>query len=259
MIKKIKCDLNTFGMISKKHDSLYCLGNTDLLLNKKISIVGSRRPSLYAQTYTHKISNELSKRGITIVSGAAMGVDAIAHKATVNYNTIAVVANGLNIHYPSVNKKLIQEIENKGLMLSQFEENEKARNYTFVQRNEVVVCLGDALIITHADLNSGSLRSAEFAIKHNKPIFVLPHRLDESLGTQHLIQEGKATPIYDIESFANRFGEIHNHKECKKDDFLTYCKKHSNYEQVFAHNEEKLLEYEIEGKIRINNGIITVV
>ena len=97
--------IEEFDNIKQKIDKLHYIGNSDLLKKRKVSIVGTRRPSGYTKLFTHKISSELSIRGITIVSGAAMGVDAISHRATHNFNTIAVVANGLAIRYPSVNKK----------------------------------------------------------------------------------------------------------------------------------------------------------
>ena len=241
--------------ISQNIEELFYIGNQDLLNSKKISIVGSRKPNSYTKLLTHKLSYELSKRGITIISGAAMGVDAIAHNACHDMKTIAVVANGLHIKYPSVNKKLIEKIEKKGLMLSQFEAKQKARNYTFVQRNELVVALGEILIITQADLNSGSLRSAQFAKKLNKQIYVLPHRLNESLGTQALLKKGEAKAIYDVEEFVNQFGE----QTQKQDDFIEYCKGNPTYEEAFLNYEEELLTYELEGRVSINNGYVTVV
>lgn len=78
---------------------------------KKISIVGTRRPSNYTKEFTYKLASKLSQNGICIVSGAAMGVDSIAHSGAGLNNTIAVVANGLDIRYPSVNKNQIIEIE----------------------------------------------------------------------------------------------------------------------------------------------------
>lgn len=250
-----KTSIKELQNISQRIEKLYYIGNTNLLNNRKVSIVGSRKPNSYTKLFTHKLAYELSKRDVTIVSGAAMGVDAIAHKACSNLKTIAVVANGLDIKYPSVNKKLIQTIEQKGLMLSQFKEKEKARNYTFVQRNELVVALGEILIITQADLNSGSLRSAQFAKKLNKQIYVLSHRANESLGTQELLKKYEAKVIYDIESFVNQFGQITQ----ENDHFLEYCKTNPCYEEAFFKYEEELLTYELEGKIIINNGYITVV
>ena len=143
----------------------------------------------------------LSDANICIVSGAAMGVDSLAHQGAKPHNTIAVVANGLDIKYPSINKNLITDIEKNGLMLSAYKEGEKARNYTFVLRNEIVVALGDLLIVTQADINSGTLTSVDYALKMGKKVYTIPHRLNDSLGTQNLLQKGLIEAIYDIDKF----------------------------------------------------------
>ena len=91
--------------VMKKYPStLFYTGNVDLLKRPKVSIVGTRRPSNYTPQLTHELAKSLSKRGVCIVSGAVMGVDAIAHEGVGTNNTIAVVANGLDIRYPAVNK-----------------------------------------------------------------------------------------------------------------------------------------------------------
>jgi DNA processing protein len=111
----------------------------------------------------------------------------------------------LDIRYPAVNKNLIKAIEENGLVMSQFKDGFRATGWSFVVRNEVVVALGELLIVTEADLKSGSMRSVEFAQKMGKEIFVLPHRIDESLGTNMLLAKGEAKAIYDIEAFVSRF------------------------------------------------------
>jgi len=237
--------------------TMFYKGNLSLLTNRKISIVGTRRPNIYTKLFTHRLSNELSKRGITIVSGAAMGVDAIAHKGVLKTNTIAVVANGLDIKYPRVNKQLISQIEKDGLMLSMFEDGYEARPYSFVQRNELVVALGEILIVTQADLNSGSLRSVEFAIKQNKKIYVLPHRIDESLGTQELLRKGLAHPIYNLESFFEELA-IETSSSHFNDEIIKFCQSNPSYDDAVSHYGEKIFQYELENKIIVENGRIIV-
>ena len=151
MTRQLFLKIDELRHMQKYPDELFYRGNLDLLKKRKVGIVGSRRPNKYAATLTHKISNELSKRDIAIVSGAAIGVDAIAHKACKIENAIAVVANGLDIKYPSINKNLIEDIEKYGLILSAYEDGKTARKYSFVHRNEIVVALSEALIVTHAD------------------------------------------------------------------------------------------------------------
>lgn len=250
MSNEIDFHINEFDSMKKYPKNIYYKGDISLLFKRKVSIVGSRKPNTYSAQITHKIASMLSKRGIVVVSGAAIGVDAIAHKAAMN-NTIAVVANGLNIKYPAINKKLIENIEKEALIISAYKENEKPRNYTFVHRNEIVVSLGEILIVTHADENSGSLTSVEYALSMGKKVYTIPHRLDESLGTQKLIANGKIEPIYDLDEFLNIFGE-----ETNKDEFSIYLESFPSYEEAILKYGNRIFEMEIEGKIEVHNGII---
>lgn len=255
MSEVLKSEIPELLNMKKRPEIIYFKGNEKLLEKRKISIVGSRKPNTYTRTFTARLSSILSSLGICIVSGAAMGVDAIAHTNAKPENTIAVMANGLNIKYPSVNKKLITQIEEKGLTLSSYKDGEKARPYTFIHRNEIVVALGEVLIITQADLNSGTMHSAKYAINMGKEIFVLPHRLDDSLGTNELLEKGLAKPIYNIDNFIKRFGLL----KPIDDEFLLYCKNNPTYEEAISLYNEKLLEYEINEKIKITNGRIFLV
>jgi DNA processing protein len=239
--------------MKKYPTSLFYKGDVALLKKRKISIVGSRKPNQYTRQLTARLAQSLSQRDVCIVSGAAMGVDAIAHKSAGASQTIAVMANGLDIRYPAVNKSLIEEIENQGLVLSQFEAGSKARSWSFVVRNELVVALGEALIVTQADLESGTMRSVAYALAMGTPIYVLPHRIGESEGTQKLLADNKAEAIYDIERFCEGFGAL---AQETNDDFLHYCQTNPSYEEALASFGDRVLEYELEGKIVISNATI---
>ncbi len=247
--------LPTLEGMKKYPSTLFYKGNLDLLQRPKVSIVGTRRPSNYTRQCTYTLANALAKRGVCVVSGAAMGVDTIAHTGAGEENTIAVVANGLDIRYPAVNQNLIESIENKGLLLSQFNDGFRATGWSFVVRNELVVALGDILIVTEADLNSGSMRSVEYALKMGKEIFVLPQRLDESLGTNQLLQTMKATAIHDIEAFASTFGEIAD-EALEKDEFFYFCQKTPTFDESLKKFGDRVYEAELEGIITIQNGIV---
>lgn len=253
-MKQISFKIPELQNMNKYPKNIYYKGEEKLLLKHKVSIVGTRRPNQYTQNLTIQLASKLSQRGIVIVSGAAMGVDALAHKAAKN-NTIAVMANGLDIRYPSVNNNLIKYIEEKALTISTYKQAQKARPYTFVHRNEIVVALGEILIITQADLNSGSLRSAQFALNQGKQIYVLPHRLNESLGTLKLLQNNQAKMIYDLDAFVNSISPC---EEKVEDEFLLYCKTNPTYLQAYKKYGTKVDEYELEGFIEIKNGYLVL-
>ena len=253
----IKSKIPELESMKKYPSSLFYRGNLTLLQKSKVSIVGTRKPNQYTKQLTFELASKLSSAGVCIVSGAAMGVDAIAHKGAKSSNTIAVMANGLDIIYPQVNRSLIESIEKEGLTLSQFESGFKATKWSFVVRNEIVVALGDVLVVTQADSNSGTMRSVEFAKKMGKKIYVLPHRIGESLGTQQLLQSGDAEAIYDIDNFIAKYGC--RETTCKLDIILEYCKNSPSYEDAVLKFGDKIFEYELEGKIRIDSGVVSIV
>ena len=258
MIVSILEHIQELDAMKKYPKELYAIGNQELLQRPKVSIVGTRRPSNYTKQFTYALAQALSKRGVAIVSGVAMGVDAIAHHAGKPENSIAVVANSLDIRYPAINRNLIKAIERHGLMLSQFPATFKATPWSFVVRNELVVALGDVLIVTEADENSGSMRSVEFALKMGKKIYVLPQRLDESRGTNRLLEKGLATAIYNIESFANSYG-VEPSSDVLKDDFFYFCQTTPTLDSAIEKFEARVYEAELEGIIRIENGLVYLV
>lgn len=255
MSQSITEHISELEAMRKYPDPLFYKGEPALLLRPKVSIVGTRNPSIYTKNFTYTLAKALAKRGVCVVSGAAMGVDTIAHKGAGASNTIAVAANGLDIRYPAVNRELIAKIEFKGLVLSQFDDGFKATGWSFVVRNELVVALGEILIVTEADLESGSMRSVEYALKMGKEIYVCPHRLDESLGTNRLLAEGKAKAIYEIETFASMFGREVN-DEIPKDEFFYFCQSSPTFDAVLERFGDRVYEAELEGVITIQNGIV---
>lgn len=255
MSQNITDHISSLDTMKKYPKELFYKGDLSLLNRPKVSIVGSRRLSNYTREYTYQLSRALAARGICVVSGAAMGVDTVAHEGAGVENTIAVVGNGLDIRYPAINKNLIEAIENRGLMLSQFNDGFRATGWSFVVRNELVVALGDILIVTEADLDSGSMRSVEYALRMGKEIYVLPQRLHESLGTNSLLKEGKATAITDIEAFATRFGQSVSVK-VEKDDFFYFCQTSPTFDETIGKFGDKVYEAELEGIITIHNGIV---
>jgi DNA processing protein len=238
---------------------LFYDGDLNLLKRTKISIVGSRKPTQYSRQMIQKLSSSLSKNGICVVSGGAMGIDATAHSGAGSSNTIAVLPYGIDLRYPAVNKNLLNEIQKSGLLLSQFEHRFAATPWSFVVRNELVVALGDVLVVGEADVDSGTMRSVEFALKMKKEIYVLPQRLGESSGTNQLARDSLAKVIYDIDEFVSKFSLSQNIELIIKDDFIAFCTTNPTYDEALVKYPQRIFEAELSGEIEIRNGRILVI
>ncbi len=128
-----------------------------------------------------------------------------AHEASFP-NTMVVSPSSLDVIYPGSDETLIENIYKSALALSEYEKNFSPYKHTFLQRNRIIVKISDIVIIAQADLKSGSMRSFEWAYKYKKPVYVLPHRIGESLGTRYLAKEHLAEVIWDIDEFCAALG-----------------------------------------------------
>ena len=252
---------STLQQLQSPPTQLYFLGDVGLLDSvPKIAIIGTRKPNTYAQTYTTLLASSLARIGAIVVSGGALGTDIIAHSAALP-KTICVLPTSLDRFYPASNAKMIQAIADQGLVLSEYECNHTPQRYDFLHRNRLIVALSDIVIIPQADRYSGSLASANLCTKLGKPIFVLSHRIGESLGTQDLLAKKRAQIITDIEAFtqaiATRFG-LKAQESLEDDALLDFARSNPSFEEAFARFGERVLEYELMGKITRENGRIII-
>ena len=227
------------GKINFLEFDLYYKGNIELLNRPKIAIVGSRRASKYARETTKILAKRLSKK-YTIVSGGALGIDKAAHEGAYP-NTIFVSPSSLDIIYPKSNKNLIDNIYKNALALSEYEKNFAPFKHTFLQRNRIIVKISEFVIISEANIKSGSMRSFEWAKEYGKKVYVLPHRINESSGTRYLAREKLAEVIWDIDEFCRNLGIE------EKNNVLTLNEALQKYGST-------LYEMELEGKVEIKNG-----
>lgn len=190
--------------ISGVPKQLYVLGNLSKLdQTKSVSVVGSRAITPYGKMITSDLVNKLASRGVAIISGLALGVDAVAHKAAIDAGgyTVAVMPCGLNAIHPSSNRELAKRIlASGGALISEYPEGTAPFKQNFVARNRIVSGLGDALLITEASSRSGSLHTANFALDQGKPVMAVPGPItsNTSTGTNNLIKTG-AVPVTDID------------------------------------------------------------
>lgn len=255
-MSKIEFEIPELLSMKKYPKELFYGGNLSLLDSVKISIVGSRKPTKYSRLFIEKLSSSLSNSGVCVVSGGAMGIDATAHLGATSFNTISVLPCGVDVRYPAVNKNLLNDIEKNGLLLSQFESGSSATPWSFVVRNELVVALGEVLVVGEADIDSGTMRSVEFALKMGKEIFVLPQRLGESAGTNQLLRDKKAKAIYDIDEFVSRFSTNKINTQYVKDEFIEFCATNPTYDEALAKYPQRVFEAELNGDIKIKNGVV---
>lgn len=159
-----------------------------------IAIVGSRKASGYGEMVTRDIVSELCNQNVGIISGGAIGIDSIAHKAA-NDNkifNIAVLGCGIDITYPKCNKNLFDEILKNGIIISEFLPGEKPMHYNFPKRNRIISGISDGVIVCEAGIKSGATNTAFHACIQNKTIFAVPGNIysDESKGCNALINDG---------------------------------------------------------------------
>lgn len=173
---------------------LYVRGDASLLNKKSISIVGTRKPTDYGKIVTEKFVRELSGAGLVTVSGLAYGIDTIVAKSTLDAGgkTIAVLAGGLDVIYPSQNKALAERIvETGGLILSEARPKQKPLQFAFISRNRIVSALGLGTLIVEAGKHSGTMTTARCALEQGRELFVVPGNIycPQSEGTNNLINE----------------------------------------------------------------------
>lgn len=236
---------------------LYFRGNLELLKLPKIAIVGSRKITFYTKNLIAQLSSKLKNSGICVVSGGAIGCDIIAHQAAYP-QTIGVFANGLNQIYPKTNAKLISQIYENSLALSEYKPDFMPYRATFLERNRIVVALSKAIVIAQAGLNSGSFASANIALKLGIPIFVLPQRLDESPGTNLLLSQNRANLIYDFDDFCAKFSPNFSNLPSQNDEILNFIAKNNSLDECVAKFGSKIYEYELLGKVRIDGIYVSV-
>ena len=173
---------------------LYAKGDLGLLQSPSIAIVGTRRTTAYGRAITTRISEDLACRGITIVSGMARGVDSIAHRGALDKGgkTIAVLGTGLDVIYPSENKKLFEQIAVQGLVISEFPLGSFPAPQNFPIRNRIISGISLGVIVVEAAEHSGALITARLAMDQNREVFAVPGALTNrySWGPNLLIKQG---------------------------------------------------------------------
>lgn len=211
--------------------SLYYKGNLDIINYKyPIAIVGSRLASMRAKCALSNIIKNLENSEIVVVSGLASGIDAQAHISAINNNlkTIAVIGSGLDYMYPSQNKKLYKEIEEKsGVIFSEYPLGTRPLAYNFPQRNRIVVGISKGTLVAEARVKSGAMISANLTLDYNRELMCMPGDIlnPNTSGIYELIKNG-AGIITSHKDLLNQLGwDIITNRQEVFNEYLTDIQK----------------------------------
>lgn len=174
---------------------LFYRGNLDCTMGKCVAVVGSRKASVQGAEATKKLCCDLSRTGVTIISGLAMGIDAAAHEGCIKGGspTIAVLSCGIDVDYPMENLDLKEQIvQQGGLLLSEYPPGTRSNKYVFQVRNRIMTGLGKALVMMESRIQSGSMLSVHHALDQGKDVFAYPGipGTEWAEGAHQLLREG---------------------------------------------------------------------
>lgn len=195
---------------------LYMLGNENLLNKFSIGIVGSRKCTPYGKKVAELFSKELALRDVVIISGMAVGIDTVSHETCLKCRgkTIAILGSGFNKIYPKENKRLFEEILNSdGLILTEYPPDTEKRKEHFRKRNRIISGLSKGIIVVETKKTSGTTITANWALKQNKKLFVVPNDIfsETSEGCHNLLKKG-GNLLTNIEDLLIEFPEIKKKK-----------------------------------------------
>lgn len=184
----------TLAAIPDPPPFLWCIGNPAIMQRPMLALVGARNASSLGTRMARKLASTLGEAGFVIVSGLARGIDTAVHTATVESGTIAVMAGGVDVIYPSENAVLAQEIEHQGLRVSEIAMSTTPQARHFPRRNRIISGLAQATIVIEAAAKSGSLITARTAADQGREVLAVPgHPFDaRASGCNMLIRDGAA-------------------------------------------------------------------
>ncbi|MCX6318541.1 MAG: DNA-processing protein DprA [Bacteroidetes bacterium] len=190
---------------------LYYKGQADLNASRIVSVIGTRSNTEYARQVTESLIQELASCQVTIVSGLAFGVDAIAHRAALKHTlpTVGVLAHGLGHIYPAEHASMARDmIAAGGGLLTEFSSQLKPDKHHFPTRNRVVAGMTDATIVIETATKGGSMITAELANNYNRDVFAFPGKISDlkSAGCNQLIKNNKAVLVAAVSDIPETMG-----------------------------------------------------
>ncbi|MFH5229668.1 DNA-processing protein DprA [Antrihabitans spumae] len=179
---------------------------------RAIAVVGTRAPSDYGNYVATELVSELAAQGWTIVSGAAFGIDAASHRAAlaVEGSTIAVLACGIEQHYPKAHERLLEEIAARGLVVSEYPPGTTPAKHRFLARNRLIAALSDAVVVVEAGWRSGARNTAKWARGLGRPALAVPGSVltATSTGCHQMVRDGEATLVTSAREIIDEAGPL---------------------------------------------------
>jgi DNA processing protein len=174
---------------------LYVRGNVEVLSRHAISMVGTRRPTPYGNQMTERLARDLAERGLVIISGLARGIDSSAHRGACTAargGTIGVLGSGIDVIYPKENRKLFEEVEKRGAIVTEFPLGTHPAPENFPMRNRIVAGMALGVIVAQGALYSGSLITSRLAMEFGREVYGIPGNVTEpmSFAPNQLIKQG---------------------------------------------------------------------
>jgi DNA processing protein len=173
---------------------LHALGDARMLEGRRVSIVGTRRPTAYGLRIARALAGELARGGASIVSGMARGIDATAHRAALEMGgrTVAVMGTGIDVPYPTGHRALHEILATRALVVSEYGTGVPAHKGAFPRRNRIIAALSPVTIVVEAGHQSGALNTARQAIALSRVVGGVPGPIDspESCGVNELLRDG---------------------------------------------------------------------
>lgn len=193
---------------------LWARGPRSLLESSEraVAVVGSRCSTGYGNRVTSEIAGDLAAQGWTIVSGAAFGIDSMAHRAALalDGSTIAVLACGIDRPYPAQHERLLSDIAASGLVVSEYPPGVTAHKHQFLARNRLIAALADGVLVVEAGLRSGARNTVKWARRLSRPALAVPGPVTSaaSVGCHRMIRDGEALLVTRAEEVVDEAGPL---------------------------------------------------
>lgn len=226
---------------------------------KSIAIVGARTPTAYGREMAHYFARELSKAGVSVISGLAFGIDVAAHKGALegDSTTYGVLGCGVDVVYPKENFTIYEKMAREGGILSEYDLGTLPDRWRFPERNRIISGLSDGVLVVEARKRSGSLITADCALEQGREVYALPGRVLDPLsqGTNWLLREG-AKIVTEPEHILEELFPLceKKEKEIRKSEKLLDCKEKIVYD-CLSLDPKTVEEIIYETNLSVSEGI----